>query len=80
MISENTFDQACFEVNEYGRLLSGNRRFCQIGARLPAAEVVAGHVPLRQEPKSGIGGEGPGICILIISNLHFSHLRLFGDS
>ena len=26
----NTIDIACFEVNEHGRLLSGNRRFCRM--------------------------------------------------
>ena len=26
----NTIDLACFEVNEHGRLLSGNRRFCRM--------------------------------------------------
>ena len=31
MISmEKTMEQACFEVNEHGRLLSGNRRFCRM--------------------------------------------------
>ena len=28
--AENMIDQAYFEVNEHGRLLSGNRRFCRM--------------------------------------------------
>lgn len=28
--NENTFDVACFEVNQSGRILSGNKRFCRM--------------------------------------------------
>ncbi|WP_407444671.1 PAS domain-containing protein [Fibrobacter sp.] len=27
---QNNIDMACFEVNEHGRILSGNRRFCRM--------------------------------------------------
>lgn len=30
MMATNTIELACFEVNEYGRFLSGNRRFCRM--------------------------------------------------
>ena len=30
MMVENSIELACFEVNEHGRLLSGNRRFCRM--------------------------------------------------
>lgn len=30
MIESNTIEMACFEVNEHGRLLSGNKRFCRL--------------------------------------------------
>ena len=30
MMTENSIELAYFEVNEYGRLLSGNRRFCRM--------------------------------------------------
>lgn len=29
-IEKNTIELACFEANEHGRLLSGNRRFCRM--------------------------------------------------
>ena len=30
MMTENSIDLAYFEVNQHGRLLSGNRRFCRM--------------------------------------------------
>lgn len=30
VVESNTVDVACFEVNEHGRLISGNRRFCRL--------------------------------------------------
>lgn len=29
-VEKNTIELACFETNEHGRLLSGNRRFCRM--------------------------------------------------
>ena len=28
--NENSLDIACFEVNQSGRILSGNKRFCRM--------------------------------------------------